>query len=50
MQKDRGFRVLAIVAICIAVVGLSIGYAALQQTLTINTTPDFDSFESAKTP
>lgn len=29
---------MAIVAICIAVVGLSIGYAALQQTLTINTT------------
>ena len=37
MQKDRGFRVLAIVAICVAIVGLSIGYAALQQTLTITT-------------
>lgn len=38
MEKDRGFRVLAIVAICIAVVGLSIGYAALQTTLKIDTT------------
>src|SRR5574344_90421 len=38
MEKDRGLRVLAIIAICIAVVGLSIGYATLQQTLTINTT------------
>lgn len=37
MEKDRGFRVLAIVAICIALVGLTIGYAALQTTLTINT-------------
>jgi hypothetical protein len=37
MEKDRGFRVLAIVAICIAIVGLSIGYAALQTTLTITT-------------
>lgn len=38
MEKDRGFRVLAIIAICIAVVGLTVGYAALQQTLVISTT------------
>lgn len=36
MQKDRGFRNLAIVAICIAVVALSIGYSALSSVLTIN--------------
>jgi hypothetical protein len=38
MQKDRGGRLLAIVAICIAVAGLSIAYAALSSTLTINGT------------
>lgn len=39
MEKDnnRAFKTLAIVAICIAVVGLSIGYAALSQTLNITT-------------
>lgn len=38
MQKERGFRALAVVAICVAVVALSIGYAALSQTLNINGT------------
>jgi hypothetical protein len=38
MQKDRGFRALAIVAICVAVAALSIGYASLSQTLNINGT------------
>ncbi len=38
MEKDRGGRVLGIIAICIAVVGLSIAYASLSQTLTINGT------------
>lgn len=38
MEKDRNFRILAIVAICIAIIGLSVGYAALQTTLTVNTT------------
>lgn len=38
MQKDRGFRALAIAAICVAVVALSIGYAALSQNLDINGT------------
>lgn len=36
MQKERGFRIVAIVAICVAVVALSIGYAALSQTLSVN--------------
>lgn len=35
MERDKGFRILAIVALCIAVAGLSIGYAALSQDLTI---------------
>lgn len=38
MQKDRGGRILAIVAICIAVCGLSVAYAALSSTLQINGT------------
>lgn len=38
MQKDRGFRALAIAAICVAVVALSIGYAALSQSLDIDGT------------
>ena len=38
MQKDRGFRALAIAAICVAVVALSIGYSALSQALNINGT------------
>lgn len=35
MNKDRNFRIVAIVALCLAVAGLSIGYAALNQTLDI---------------
>lgn len=38
MQKDRGFRALSIAAILVAVVALSVGYAALSQTLNINGT------------
>ena len=38
MEKDRGGRVLGIIAICIAVVGLSIAYASLSQTLEIGGT------------
>lgn len=37
MEKDRGFRALAIFAICIAVVGLTVGYSALSTSLTVNT-------------
>lgn len=36
MEKDRGFKVMAIVALLIGVLGLSIAYAAYSQTLTIN--------------
>ena len=38
MEKDRGGRVLGIIAICIAVVGLSIAYASLSETLNISGT------------
>lgn len=38
MQKDRGFRTLAIVAICVAVAGLTIGFAALNTSLNVSTT------------
>ena len=38
MEQNRGFRALAIVALCISVIGLSIGFAAFSQTLTINGT------------
>ena len=35
MQKDRTLRVMVVVAICIATLGLTIAYAAYSQTLTI---------------
>lgn len=35
MEKDRGAKILAVVAICIAVVGMTIGFAAFSQTLNI---------------
>ena len=38
MTKDRGIRTLSVVAIAIALVALSVGYAALSQTLNINGT------------
>ena len=38
MEKDRKFRALAIAAICIAVVGVSVAYAALTASLTITGT------------
>src|SRR5574344_1708583 len=37
MERDRGFRIIAIIAICLSVVGLGIGYSALNATLNINT-------------
>ena len=44
MEKDRGGRVIAIVALMIGVVGLTIGFAAFTNTLTIKSdatvTPD----------
>lgn len=38
MEKSRGNKILSIIAIAIAVVSLSIGYAAFSATLTINGT------------
>ncbi len=38
MEKDRKFRALAIAAICVAIVGVSVAYAALQASLTITGT------------
>lgn len=35
MEKDRSSKVIAIVALLVAVVGLSLGFAAFSQTLTI---------------
>ena len=35
MEKDRGSRVIAIVALCVAIVGLSIGFAAFTRDLNI---------------
>ena len=35
MEKDRGTKVIAIVALIVAVVGLSLGFAAFSSTLTI---------------
>lgn len=36
MEKDRKFRALAIAAICVAIVGVSVAYAALSASLNIN--------------
>lgn len=36
MEKERGFKVIALVALIVAIVGLSFGYAAWTTTLTIN--------------
>lgn len=48
MEKDRGARVIAIVALLIAVVGLSVGFAVMSSTLTIQSTaevkPDENDF------
>lgn len=47
MKRDNNFKVLAIIAICVAVVGLSLGYAALSQTLNIKTTATVQSSASS---
>ena len=48
MEKDRGSRIIAIVALLVGVVGLSIGFAAFSNTLTISSsaevTPDQSKF------
>lgn len=49
MEKDRSSKVIAIVALLVAVVGLSVGFAAFSSTLTIsssaNVTPNADTFK-----
>lgn len=49
MEKDRSSKVIAIVALLVAVVGLSVGFAAFSSTLTIsssaNVTPNSDTFK-----
>lgn len=42
MEKERGFRVIAVIALMVAVVGLTIGYAAYSTTLKINGTANVD--------
>ena len=42
MEKERGAKVIAIVALLIAVVGLTVGYAAYSSTLTIDGTANVD--------
>lgn len=48
MEKDRGTRVIAIVALVVGVVGLTIGFAAFSSTLTISSSaevsPDSSNF------
>ena len=46
MEKDKKFRALAIAAICVAVVGVSVAYAALQASLTIEGTATVDTGSS----
>ena len=49
MERDRSAKIIAIVALCVAIVGLSIGFAAFSSNLTIsssaNVTPDPSSFD-----
>ena len=40
MEKDRGTKAIAIVALLIGVVGLSVGFAAMSSTLTIESSAD----------
>ncbi len=43
MEKERRIKVLAIVVLVIAVIGLSVAFAALSQTLTINGSAKLDA-------
>ena len=49
MEKDKTSKVIAIIALLVAVVGLSVGFAAFSNTLTISTsanvTPNSDTFK-----
>lgn len=42
MEKERGFRIIAVIALMVAVVGLTIGYAAYSSTLKINGAANID--------
>lgn len=46
MQNDKKFRALAIAAICVAIVGVSVAYAALSASLTITGTAKVDTAAS----
>lgn len=49
MERDRGTKIIAIVALCVAIVGLSVGFAAFSSNLTINSsakvTPNASDFD-----
>ena len=40
MERDRNAKILAVIALTVAVIGLSIGFAAFSQTLTIKSSAD----------
>lgn len=42
MEKERGAKIIAVIALLVAVAGLTIGYAAYSSTLTINGTATVD--------
>ena len=43
MEKERRIKVLSLVALIVAVLGLTVAFAALSQTLTINGTASINS-------
>lgn len=43
MEKERKIKILSLVALIVAVLGLTVAFAALSQTLTINGTASVDS-------
>ena len=43
MEKERKIKVLSLVALVVAVLGLTVAFAALSQTLTINGTANVDA-------
>ena len=49
MERDRSTKIIAIVALCVAIVGLSVGFAAFSSNLTINSsakvTPNASDFD-----
>lgn len=49
MEKDRSTKMIAIIALCVAVIGLSVGFAAFSNDLTISSsatvTPDATDFD-----